>query len=116
MPIAATHDAEVQAYMDDPLIEKRPQPARTTGELVKAFGRFRAQGPTLRLPLLVLHGTGDQITSPEGSRRLVEAAGSADQGAAALRRLLPRAAQRAQRDRDRVMDDIVAWLKARTSR
>jgi acylglycerol lipase len=78
MPIAATHDAEVQAYMDDPLIEKRPQPARTTGELVKAFGRFRAQGPTLRLPLLVLHGTGDQITSPEGSRRLVEAAGSAD--------------------------------------
>lgn len=105
--------AEVQAYLDDPMIHKGPQPARTVAELLDAFARFRADAPALRLPLLVLHGTADRITSPEGSRRLVEIAGSADKELRLYDGFFHELLNEPQPDRDRVTDDIVEWLQAR---
>ncbi len=105
--------AELQAYVDDPMIHKRPQPARTVGEMLTAFARFHSEAPTLRLPLLIVHGTADRITSPEGSRRIVERAGSADKELRLYDGFFHELLNEPRPDRDRVMDDIVAWLQAR---
>jgi len=37
-----------------------------------------AAAPAIKLPLLVLHGDADVLTSPAGSQALIDAAGSAD--------------------------------------
>jgi alpha-beta hydrolase superfamily lysophospholipase len=105
--------AELQAYVDDPMIHRRPQPARTVGEMLTAFARFHSEAPTLRLPLLVVHGTADRITSPEGSRRIVERAGSADKELRLYDGFFHELLNEPRPDRDRVMDDIVAWLQGR---
>ena len=106
--------AEHQAYLDDPLIAQRAQPARTLSELLNAFVRFRAETPRLTLPLLVLHGTADRITAPEGSRWLVEHAGSTDKELVLYDGFVHELLNEPPDDRERVTDDIVAWLRART--
>ncbi len=67
----------------------------------------------LRLPLLVLHGTADRLTSPEGGRRLVQAAGSPDKELRLYDGSYHELLNESPADRDRVTDDIVAWLGAR---
>ena len=104
---------ERRAYMDDPLIERRRQPARTTGEILRAFERFRSDGGELTLPLLALHGTADRITSPGGSRMVVEAARSVDKQLRLYDGYFHELLNEPRPDRDRVMDEIVGWLLAR---
>ena len=60
----------------------------------------------------MLHGTGDLITSAEGSRRVVEAAGSADKELRLYDGFYHELLNEPQPDRDRVTDDILAWLRA----
>ncbi len=70
--------AVVTAMDDDPLIDNRPGPARTAAQLLLAMERVREGAPSIKAPLLAMHGTGDKLTNPEGSRELVERAASKD--------------------------------------
>ncbi len=71
--------AVLAAYLADPLVH---QGNPTLGLSSALFGQFdvlpeRARG--LRLPLLLQHGTHDELTDPAGSRLLASTSGSPDQ-------------------------------------
>ncbi len=96
----------------DPLVYHRGAPVGTAAGLIGAARRIWAGVDRLTLPVLALHGTRDELTSPAGSRELVARVRSDD---ATLRLydgfmhdLLH------EPDGERVAADIHAWLDAHT--
>ncbi|OOQ56781.1 alpha/beta hydrolase [Mucilaginibacter pedocola] len=63
---------------NDPLMENEVQPNKTMQQLFAASKYLEAQIPQIKLPLLILHGTADKATKPEGSQYFMEHAASAD--------------------------------------
>lgn len=72
--------AVVQDFRDDPLVYHGKFPARTGAEILAAGPRILDDAGLLRVPLLLLHGTGDRVTDPAGSQRLFDRAAAADKG------------------------------------
>jgi alpha-beta hydrolase superfamily lysophospholipase len=68
----------VAAYVSDPLVNHNKMTARMVAELFTGMQQAQAQAARISLPLLLLHGGADLMTSPDGSRFLYEHAGSAD--------------------------------------
>ena len=68
----------VEAMNEDPLIAHETQPTRTMAALVRAGERLRQEFSEITLPILILHGTDDKNTKPDGSRHFYDMAGSAD--------------------------------------
>jgi alpha-beta hydrolase superfamily lysophospholipase len=68
----------VQALIDDPLLANEVQPTRTVAEMVRADERLKRDFPQFTLPLLIIHGTRDAVTRPEGSQEFYARAGSPD--------------------------------------
>src|SRR5262252_7523464 len=74
-----TRDAKaVQAMEADPLIAHETQPTKTLAEMVRADERLKKEFPSMKLPVLILHGTADQATKPSGSERFYDRVGSRD--------------------------------------
>ena len=109
-----SRDPAVVARMNaDPLIAHETQPTRTVAEMVRADERLEQAFPRLRLPLLILHGTADRATRPEGSHMFFDRAGAADK----TLKLYDGAFHDPLNDlgRETVIGDIVGWLEARLS-
>jgi alpha-beta hydrolase superfamily lysophospholipase len=70
--------AVVAAYINDPLVYHGKIRARLGAELIKAMKSLSGQMPALHLPVLILSGTGDRLSNPEGSRLLYERITSKD--------------------------------------
>ena len=109
-----TRDRELQrAYVADPLYQTRVTP-RIAAELLGAVTDTRARAGDFRVPLLVLHGTADTLTSPAGSREFVERAGVEDKTyrayEGAYHNLL------VETNREEIYDDIASWISARVQR
>lgn len=104
---------ERQAYADDPLVDEKRMRARTAGELVMAFERFPDDLPQLELPLLLLHGTADRLTSPECSRMIHELAGSTDKTLELYDGYYHELINEPEPDRERVLARIASWLDER---
>jgi acylglycerol lipase len=68
----------VQRYATDPLIFHGRICARTGDEILRAAQQFRRRMHEIDHPLLILHGTDDRLTDPEGSRALHARAASSD--------------------------------------
>jgi acylglycerol lipase len=68
----------VEHMRADPLISPQKYPAHTVAELNRAELRLDQEFPQIQLPVLILHGTSDRATSPHGSERFYETAGSTD--------------------------------------
>jgi acylglycerol lipase len=96
----------------DPLIHQAYGPARTARAAVDGVARVWAHPERLVAPLLVVHGTGDRVTAPSGSRDLVARAGAADRTLRLYDGLYHDVLH--DPDGDRVAGDILAWLDART--
>lgn len=79
-PALFSRDPEVvlDNESEDPLIERGAGPARTAAELLGALERIGARMAELEAPVLILHGTADRITNPDGSRELHARARSTD--------------------------------------
>jgi alpha-beta hydrolase superfamily lysophospholipase len=74
-----SRNQEVVDFMNsDPLIANEVQPTRTMQQLSLADIKLREQMPTIKLPLLILHGTLDKATKPEGSQYFFDNASSED--------------------------------------
>jgi alpha-beta hydrolase superfamily lysophospholipase len=67
-----------QALIDDPLLANEVQPTKTVAEMVRADERLKRDFPSFTLPLLIIHGTKDTVTRPEGSKEFYERASSSD--------------------------------------
>mmetsp|Transcript_13079 Transcript_13079/g.22610 ORF Transcript_13079/g.22610 Transcript_13079/m.22610 type:complete len:425 (+) Transcript_13079:161-1435(+) len=66
------------AKKQDPLVYKGPVRARTGYELIKTADNIQANMHKITVPFLVMHGTDDSTTDPEGSKSLYRKAASSD--------------------------------------
>jgi acylglycerol lipase len=68
----------VEAMNNDLLTAHEVQPTRTIAELAKADARLKQEFSRITVPILILHGTADNVAKPSGSQRFYDEAGSAD--------------------------------------
>ncbi|TLZ51317.1 MAG: lysophospholipase [Methanobacteriota archaeon] len=109
-----SRDPAVVGDMDtDPLIDNRKAPARTASEFVRAMERIQAGAGELTTSLLVLHGTGDRLTNPDGSRELVSKAASKDKTLKLYEGFYHDLVH--EPGKERVLRDIVEWLESRAA-
>ncbi len=103
--------AVVDEFRHDPLVYHGRLPVRTGAEVLRAASLIQAQMEAVRLPLLILHGTGDFMTDPNGSRQLYRRATSPDK----TLRLYPGLYHElfSEPERDQAVADLLAWLDAR---
>ncbi|MCW0199854.1 alpha/beta hydrolase [Sphingopyxis sp.] len=74
-----SRDPERVALLEsDPLTKSEVQPLRTVAALARASERLTREFEQITLPLLILHGTADKATRPEGSEIFFARAGSRD--------------------------------------
>jgi len=70
--------AVVDAYVNDPLVYRGKIRARLGDELIGAMGMLSNRMPEINTPVLIMSGTADRLSDPEGSRMLNERIGSRD--------------------------------------
>jgi len=103
--------AVVDVMNNDPLIAHEVQPTKTMQQLVLADEKLKAAMNTIRLPLLILHGTSDKATKPAGSQYFYDNAGSPDKTLkfyeGHYHDLLN------DIDKEMVMADVLQWLNGR---
>lgn len=104
--------AVVEAFRNDPLVFHGRFPVRTGAEILRAANRIQTGMDRLQLPLLILHGTGDFVTDPKGSRLLAADAGSRDKTLRLYGGLYHEVLS--EPEREQVLADVLAWLDART--
>ncbi len=101
----------VEEYRSDPLVYRGKMPAGTVAAYGRALARIHAGMERIELPLLLLHGTADELCSPRGSKLLHERAGSLDK----TLKLYDGFAHELlnEPEKEQVLADILAWLDAR---
>ena len=102
--------AVVAAYRSDPLVFTGKFTAGLGSALLSAMQSFPDRVAGLRLPLLILHGTADELADPSGSRMLEARAGSSDLTARYYPGLYHEVFN--EPERDEVLADLRAWLAA----
>lgn len=108
-----TRDAQLQQeYLADPLYQSKITP-RIASEILKTIQETRRDAPQFRVPLFILHGTADTITSPQGSFEFYEMAGVKDKTykryEGAYHNLF------VETNREEIYDDIAQWIDARAA-
>lgn len=103
--------AVVERFRNDPLVYHGRFPVRTGAEILRSAARIGEQMEQVRLPLLILHGTGDVVTDAEGSRRLYARAASADKTLCLYPGLYHEVLS--EPEKDRVRADLLNWLDKR---
>jgi lysophospholipase len=77
-PSYLSRDPEVgRAYAADPLVNRKVSP-KWFAEATRAMQEVAEWAPRITLPLLVMHGTDDRLTSVDATKRLFERTESKD--------------------------------------
>ena len=100
----------VAAYTADPLVFHGKVPAGLAGGLLRIMDTFPGRLPDLRVPLLVLHGADDRLTSPDGTRLVHRLAGSPDKQITIYDGLYHEIFN--EPEKDVVIGDVERWLLA----
>jgi len=103
--------AEVQAYIDDPLVYNGKTTARLASELMKAMLRVSAEASRITLPALIVHGGEDKIIDPDGAQMLHAILGSQDKTLTIYDGLFHEIHN--EPEHPQVLSDISAWLEQR---
>lgn len=107
-----SRDPQVIAdFENDPLVFRGRFPVRTGAEILAAAQRVQDKARAVRLPLLILQGTGDRIVDPQGSRLLHQKAGSTDKTLHLYEGLYHEVLS--EPERDQVLADMIEWLNTR---
>jgi alpha-beta hydrolase superfamily lysophospholipase len=114
-PSLVSRDPEqVAAYETDPLVHHGKLPARTIGEMRRMTKPFPKRAAELKLPLLVMSGEADRIVAPSGGKMVYDRASSDDKTLKVYPGLYHELFIETEPDRTRVIDEMIAWLDART--
>ena len=100
--------AVVKAMHDDPLLENEVQPTQTVASFARADDRIERDFALFQLPLLILHGTADKATRPDGSQLFYDKAGSEDKTLKLYEGHFHDLLN--DLDKELVMADIQAWI------
>lgn len=103
--------AVVSAYEQDPLVFRGSIPARTLVELLQAMAAIDARVHELRLPVLVQHGTADQLVPLAGVHPIYQRLGDAKSRTLRLYEGLYHEVYN-EPERERVIGDLLSWLEA----
>ena len=68
----------VDAYVNDPLVYTGKTTARLGAEMLAGMTRLLAERDTIRLPIILMHGTEDGLADPAGSQEMYDAVASED--------------------------------------
>lgn len=110
-----SRDPQVVAdFRNDPLVFHGRFPVRTGAEILRATGQVQEKMECVSVPFLVLHGTGDAVTDPQGSRDLVARAAATDKTLKIYDGLYHDLLN--EPERERVRADLIAWLQDRVQR
>ncbi|MFZ5828541.1 MAG: alpha/beta hydrolase [Planctomycetota bacterium] len=101
----------VRRFREDPLVFHARFPVRTGAEALAAAERIEQNMESIHLPLLILHGTGDEVADAEGSRLLHRRAGTTDKTLKLYDGLYHEVLS--EPERGQVMQDILEWLEQR---
>jgi alpha-beta hydrolase superfamily lysophospholipase len=108
-----SRDPEVVALYDsDPLNFRGKMPAGLVASMIRAGRVMEQRMDTVDGPLLIMHGTEDALTNPEGSRELYRRAASTDKTLKLYEGLFHEILN--EPEKDQVLADIAGWLDART--
>lgn len=104
-------EMEVEKYKNDPLVYKKSIPVRTGYELYQMMQFIQKNASEFDVPLLLMHGTADRLTNPEGSELLYEKAKTHYK----TLQLVPGAYHELLNDSDRekVLETILNWLEVK---
>jgi alpha-beta hydrolase superfamily lysophospholipase len=109
---AVSRDPEVvRAYDEDPLVHRGGIPAATLTAFPRAIRRLYDDASDIRVPLLIVHGSGDVLASPAGSQALFDRVGSTDRELKQYQGLAHEVLN--EPERATVLSDIRAWIEAR---
>ncbi|KAA0111177.1 alpha/beta hydrolase [Mycolicibacterium sp. P1-5] len=103
--------AVVAAYNADPLVHHGKIPAGIAKALVTVGETMPQRARDLTKPLLVVHGAEDALVPASGSELLVDCVGSSDVHLKVYPGLYHEVFN--EPERDRVLDDVTAWIEAR---
>ncbi|MGH3752091.1 MAG: lysophospholipase [Pseudonocardiaceae bacterium] len=99
----------VRAYQEDPLVYRGKIKARTGAEALVTMRGLPARLPRLSVPLLILHGTGDEICALAGSVMVHDRVSSADKTLRRYQGLYHEVFN--EPERTEVLTDLVRWLE-----
>lgn len=105
--------AVLEAVRNDPLNYHGRIPARTGAELLRAGEEAQTRLTELRTPFLVIHGTGDTLSTPRWSERLYEQAPVEDKTLKLYDGLYHETFN--EPEQDQVLQDLGTWLENRMS-
>ena len=102
---------EVKKYNDDPLNYHEKVPARTGHQLLRMIRYIKENAEKFDLPLLLLHGTADGLTNPEGSKEFFKKLKGSD----LTMKFFPDFYHELinEPEKEMVMEEIVAWIAGR---
>lgn len=99
----------VDAYVNDPLVYRGKTSARLGAELLRSIQKVRDQLEKITLPVLIMYGSEDQLSDPEGSKMLYEKVGSRDKTLKGYEGLYHEIFN--EPEHEKVMADMEAWLE-----
>ena len=108
---AVSRDPEVvRTYVNDPLVFHGKYSSRLVSEMTATMRDTLARANVIRLPIMIMHGKDDSLTSPSGSREMFENLGSDDK----TLRIYPGLFHEVfnEPEQDQVMTDMSDWLEA----
>ena len=102
----------VEKYMNDPLVSQEKLSARFLVAMTDVMDEVKARCNEITLPLLLMHGSDDPMTSPEGTEFLYQNCKSADKEKHILDGLLHEIFN--EPEKDKVLTLTVDWLQKRS--
>lgn len=109
-PRAISRDPDVvRAYEADPLVFHGSVPARTAHELLEAMGSLRNGAHELRLPVLIQHGSADELVPLAAAHPVYQHLGLERRRTIRIYNGLYHEIYN-EPERERVIGDLVAWL------
>ncbi|MFV0277341.1 MAG: lysophospholipase [Parahaliea sp.] len=102
----------VRLYVADPLVNHGKITARLVTELLRNLSEVEQRRGEISLPMLIMHGEGDVMTAPSGSRAFHEGISSTDK----TLRIYPELYHEIFNEPERlqVLEELAQWLEART--
>lgn len=111
-PASVSRDpAVVEDYRSDPLVYHGWIPAATGAAGIRAIRQIKEREHELELPVLILHGTADQLAGLEGSKRFYRSVRSDDKALKLYEGLYHEILN--EPEKEQVMSDVLDWLAAR---
>lgn len=101
--------AVVDKYMQDPMVGKDKLTANFLVEMTNTMEKVKAEIGTVSLPLLIMHGTADNITAPSGSEYVHKQCASPDKTLKLYKGLYHEIFN--EPEQAQVFEDVVDWLQ-----